>query len=285
MESKSQKQWNNQQLKQNNREADQGDMTEPKHVSATVPEIMTDIADLFEKISETNNRLIFTEEKELNLLESIRCALKSRTENKSPTSATISRRVRRKATDPDLRNQLAQVISAMRERKATYKEIAQRLNEENRPTLSGRGKWHPASVEKLSPGKTDDFQACRRQIIGLISEMRERNATYKEIADKLNQENRPTFSGRGKWHPASIKQLHPGRDFDYKARRKKINRNSNRQQVMQIISDMRGRNATYQEIAEKLNAEKQPTFSGRGKWHPATIEKLCPRRSIDRKAR
>lgn len=48
-----------------------------------------------------------------------------------------------------------------------------------------------------------------------------------------------------------------------------------RQRVMEIISQMREQNATYQEIAQALEAENLPTFSGRGSWHAQTVHRLC----------
>lgn len=67
---------------------------------------------------------------------------------------------------------------------------------------------------------------------------------------------------------------------DYEAaklakRQVKIDSDPNRKRVMQIISEMREINATYQEIAQKLEEEKLPTFSGRGKWHAQTVHRLC----------
>jgi len=48
-----------------------------------------------------------------------------------------------------------------------------------------------------------------------------------------------------------------------------------RRRVMEIISQMREQNATYHEIAQALEAENLPTFSGRGNWHAQTVHRLC----------
>ncbi len=58
-------------------------------------------------------------------------------------------------------------------------------------------------------------------------------------------------------------------------RQVKIESDPNRKRVMEIISEMRGINATFQEIAQRLEEEKLPTFSGRGKWHAQTVHRLC----------
>ena len=58
-------------------------------------------------------------------------------------------------------------------------------------------------------------------------------------------------------------------------RRSKKYSDPNRKKVMDIIASMRKENATYQEIAERLELENLKTFSGRGKWHAQTVHRLC----------
>ena len=49
----------------------------------------------------------------------------------------------------------------------------------------------------------------------------------------------------------------------------------NRRRVVEIIDEMRKENATYSDIARRLQMENLPTFSGRGKWHAQTVHRLC----------
>ncbi|MBW1899226.1 MAG: hypothetical protein JRI61_09220, partial [Deltaproteobacteria bacterium] len=58
-------------------------------------------------------------------------------------------------------------------------------------------------------------------------------------------------------------------------RRSKKYADPNRRKVLDIIASMREENATYQEIAKKLELENLKTFSGRGKWHAQTVHRLC----------
>jgi hypothetical protein len=58
-------------------------------------------------------------------------------------------------------------------------------------------------------------------------------------------------------------------------RRAKKFEDPNRKRVLQIISSMRKRNETYQDIADRLEKEDLKTFSGRGKWHAQTVHRLC----------
>jgi len=65
------------------------------------------------------------------------------------------------------------------------------------------------------------------------------------------------------------------RKIQERKRRSKKYTDPNRQKVMETIASMREKNATYQEIAEKLELENLKTFSGRGKWHAQTVHRLC----------
>jgi hypothetical protein len=46
-------------------------------------------------------------------------------------------------------------------------------------------------------------------------------------------------------------------------------------EVLKIISKMREKNETYEDIVDYLEKEGIPTFSGRGTWHAQTIHRLC----------
>ena len=45
--------------------------------------------------------------------------------------------------------------------------------------------------------------------------------------------------------------------------------------VFKIIAKMREKNETYEDIADYLEKEGIPTFSGRGHWHAQTVHRLC----------
>lgn len=50
--------------------------------------------------------------------------------------------------------------------------------------------------------------------------------------------------------------------------------NPNREEVMQLMKDLKAQGKSNREIAEHLQAEGIPTFSGRGKWHKGTVGNL-----------
>lgn len=50
---------------------------------------------------------------------------------------------------------------------------------------------------------------------------------------------------------------------------------STREEVRKIAMPLRDQGKTYKEIAQYLNEQKVPTFSGKGGWHAPTIHKLC----------
>lgn len=65
--------------------------------------------------------------------------------------------------------------------------------------------------------------------------------------------------------------------FEELGPKKRLNKSEdpNRTRVIEIIDEMRKENATYSDIAERLQSEDLPTFSGRGKWHAQTVHRLC----------
>jgi hypothetical protein len=48
-----------------------------------------------------------------------------------------------------------------------------------------------------------------------------------------------------------------------------------RDAVMEIVNSMRRDGATFDQVAQRLVALGQPTFSGRGEWHAQTVHRLC----------
>jgi hypothetical protein len=47
-----------------------------------------------------------------------------------------------------------------------------------------------------------------------------------------------------------------------------------RQEIYQRIIELKAQGMTFLKIAQLFNDEKTPTFSGTGKWYPATISKI-----------
>jgi hypothetical protein len=58
-------------------------------------------------------------------------------------------------------------------------------------------------------------------------------------------------------------------------RQAKLESDPNRKRVMEVVTSMRAENATFHEIARRLEEEGLRTFSGRGKWHAQTVHRLC----------
>jgi hypothetical protein len=50
---------------------------------------------------------------------------------------------------------------------------------------------------------------------------------------------------------------------------------SSREEIRKIALALRDQGKTYKEIAQHLDDENIPTFSGKGGWHAPTIHKLC----------
>jgi len=48
-----------------------------------------------------------------------------------------------------------------------------------------------------------------------------------------------------------------------------------REKVLTVIHEMRENGDTYGQIAQNLEDQKLPTFSGRGEWHAQTVHRIC----------
>jgi DNA-binding transcriptional MerR regulator len=48
-----------------------------------------------------------------------------------------------------------------------------------------------------------------------------------------------------------------------------------RDEVIDLIIRLRDEGMTYKEIAQRLEDETIPTFSGKGAWHAQTVHKVC----------
>ena len=70
------------------------------------------------------------------------------------------------------------------------------------------------SKTRRGPYKQRPLDDNRKIIFKIITKMREKNATYEDIANHLVKEKIPTLSGRGTWHAQTVHRL--GRDRSYK---------------------------------------------------------------------
>jgi hypothetical protein len=60
----------------------------------------------------------------------------------------------------------------------------------------------PIAERNVAPALVD-----RDEVIDLIVGLREGGMTYKEIAQRLEDENIPTFSGKGAWHAQTVHKV------------------------------------------------------------------------------
>ncbi|RLC31906.1 MAG: hypothetical protein DRH32_03570 [Deltaproteobacteria bacterium] len=89
--------------------------------------------------------------------------------------------------------------------------------EQKNGNLSGEQSSAPVqNIEKTvpAPDSTPDSRtinkatdAQRAMALKIIKKMHKENATYNQIALRLEKENLPTFSGRGRWHAQTIHRL------------------------------------------------------------------------------
>jgi hypothetical protein len=66
-------------------------------------------------------------------------------------------------------------------------------------------------VQKNTTDPQDEADASssveRDSVVGLIIELRDGGMTYKEIADRLQKDQIPTFSGKGAWHAQTVHKV------------------------------------------------------------------------------
>lgn len=105
----------------------------------------------------------------------------------------------------------------IRERTRAALEAAQQ-----RGTHVGRPPWgfmvnprrdesgEPQLLPDLDLFDLDDTDAARQRIVDTVRTMRDRREqddSYQAIADHLNAEGVPTSTGRGRWHPTSVRNV------------------------------------------------------------------------------
>ena len=124
--------------------------------------LLTGIEDGQKKAIEVAERTANARERQVEVFETIAGLLQNLIEkagNEAPFSGAFStaseersdlREVARPASPAMIdRNEVVESIMRLREDGMTYKEIAQRLEDEHIPTFSGKGAWHAQTVHKV----------------------------------------------------------------------------------------------------------------------------------------
>jgi hypothetical protein len=102
----------------------------------------------------------------------------------------------------------------------------------------------------------------------------ERKAEAMESIVNVLQEmlsSRPLFFEGKQVEPQS--SLEPARAFNEIAEVKKPD-SDQREEVLQLISELRNEGLSYDKIAQNLRSRGLSTFSGKGTWHGQTVQKL-----------
>ncbi len=70
----------------------------------------------------------------------------------------------------------------------------------------------PEIVQQSIPARAEPrkrkITARKQELLDMINKLRDENMTYEEIAAHLQENNIPTFSGRGRWHAQTIHRLY-----------------------------------------------------------------------------
>ena len=104
-------------------------------------------------------------------------------------------------------------IADAKERKAraeikaaqSLSDIVESINSQD---LSALNLKHP---DKKPPKPMKEHH---KKVSKIIKTMRNKGATFSEIASYLDKENIPTFSGRGKWHAQTVHRFYEDKIFE-----------------------------------------------------------------------
>lgn len=143
--------------------------TAPEMANALDSEVMADLKSLIECISETHKQLMISEERLADAQERTAVALE-----------IIAERLLR---------------SGDHDRMDKAGSISETLSQQ------------PASFDDVVAPNVTSIDIAREKVIEIIKKMRESGSTYDTIAMYLDQENIPTFSGKGNWHAQTVHRI------------------------------------------------------------------------------
>jgi protein-disulfide isomerase-like protein with CxxC motif len=151
-----------------------------------------------------------------------------------------------------------------------HRAIAEALNTEGVPTLSGRATWTVLSVgrflrESHRTRITAAVNSKMAQIEAAIEQLIQQEVvTRSAIAERLNQSGVPTLSGKGQWRTVSVQAFLKKRGRT----RTMASAKASTEQIEAAIDRLNQQGAfALAEIAEALNNDGVPTLSGKARWN------------------
>ncbi|MCF8068039.1 MAG: recombinase family protein [Desulfobacterales bacterium] len=144
----------------------------------------------------------------------------------------------------------------------------------NKPNNRGSNDWRNGNHKKKSYDGNRSDNASETQIAGALPEIKTLLESLVTTGNRrIEIEERKTvalesiavslknFNGLNL--PASVEGGLTGKSSNDKGK------------IVQMVKALRKKGETYDQIANFLEKENIPTFSGRGKWHAQTIHKIC----------
>ncbi len=158
--------------------------------SEQLAELLPEIKSLLETLNENQKKLVATEKRKTMTLENIAASLRMMSGNDQAIEAVAEEIA---PVDP---------VEAQSEESDTAEAISESQPDEE--------SFEP-DTESIKPDAEDSQEELprsnREDIRKIALELREKGKTYKEIAQYLDDENIPTFSGKGGWHAPTIHKL------------------------------------------------------------------------------
>jgi len=119
----------------------------------------------------------------------------------APSSIKAEKRVSRSIEKNEMKKEV-KVIKRTRADKAKAAATATRVE-----VKTNEPKAAPSPVQpKVVPSPVEDILP-REEVMHIIETMREKGATFDQVATYLVSINQPTFSGRGEWHAQTVHRL------------------------------------------------------------------------------
>ena len=107
---------------------------------------------------------------------------------------------------------LAPALKQFLQKTVENQERLAAVNEKNAEALTKIAEALPDYIRSSAPPRKmprrRKIDANKQKTLDLIKRLRDENLTYEEVAAYLDENNVPTFSGRGRWHAQTIHRLY-----------------------------------------------------------------------------
>ncbi|MBW2592473.1 MAG: hypothetical protein JRE58_05635, partial [Deltaproteobacteria bacterium] len=169
------------------------------------PELKTRL----DEISASQKRLADAEERKAAALERIAACFQGEMPIDSAPIESVPAPETEPVSEPETKTEAGTVSEAEAELEPEVESKPENLLQEQSLAPVQDDKKTESSLDSApaSPAIIKATDVQRARVLKIVKKMHKENATYNQIALRLEEENLPTFSGRGKWHAQTIHRL------------------------------------------------------------------------------